>query len=251
MSAAIKAFPRARRQTYLFLESARETCHVHLMTRVDATRIRAARAASGDRLSYVSFVVKAAASAIACFPDAQLALHDGIHPRLSMVPDIHAKVLFDKTVAGQRCVVSGVVKAVQTRAIADIQEAIDVYKAASVDAAAPTGGARLLQRLPLPLARPVYRLSVNSPRLRASLQGTFSVTSVGHQAVSAILPMIAGTLGFGLGRIADTPVVREGRIMIAPTLTLSLTFDHRVLDGAMAAELLAHVKDSLEGWEAS
>ena len=80
---------------------------------------------------------------------------------------------------------------------------------------------------------------------------TFAVTSVGHTQVRAILPMIGGTLGFGVGRVTDVPVVRAGRIEIAPQLTLSLAFDHRVLDGALAAELLALVKDRLESWEES
>ena len=39
-----------------------------------------------------------------------------------------------------------------------------------------------------------------------------------------------------VGRIADRPVVRDGEIQIRPVGTIAITFDHRVIDGARAAE---------------
>jgi len=42
----------------------------------------------------------------------------------------------------------------------------------------------------------------------------------------------------GIGRIVQEPVVREGRVEVGETLSLSLTFDHRVTDGAPAARWL-------------
>jgi pyruvate/2-oxoglutarate dehydrogenase complex dihydrolipoamide acyltransferase (E2) component len=250
MAALVKAFPAARKQTYAFLEDARRTCHVYLMTDVDATRVKAARAQAGGKISFVSYVVKAAADVIAAFPDARAVLSDGLWPTLTTTEDVHAKVLFDKTIDGQRCVVSGTVRAAQARTLAEVQADVDTYKAAEVDADGPFKQVRMLQRLPLPLARLVYRVVLRSPQRRSNLQGTFSVTSVGHENVRAIIPMIAGTLGFGVGRIAEAAVVRDGKIEIASSFTLSLAFDHRVLDGAISAEVLARVKDRLECWGA-
>jgi pyruvate/2-oxoglutarate dehydrogenase complex dihydrolipoamide acyltransferase (E2) component len=60
--------------------------------------------------------------------------------------------------------------------------------------------------------------------------------------------MISGTLGFGVGRIADAPAARDGEVVVIPTFVLSLAFDHRVLDGALASELLGRVKHGLETW---
>ncbi|MDB4987799.1 MAG: dehydrogenase [Myxococcaceae bacterium] len=248
-TATSSAFPSARRQTYAFLEDARRTCHVYLMTEVDASLLKRARAAESSAPSYVSYVVKAAADVVSSYPDARAVLHDGVRPRLTTIDDVHAKVLFDKTIDGQRCVVSGTVHAAQARTLAEIQQVVDEHKQASIDLTGPFKQVRRLQALPLWLVRVVYRAALRNPVRRAQLQGTFSVTSVGQESVRAILPMIAGTLGFGVGRIADNAVVRDGRIEVAPTLTLSLAFDHRVLDGAMASELLARVKHRLENWE--
>ena len=44
----------------------------------------------------------------------------------------------------------------------------------------------------------------------------------------------------------DRAVVRGGEIVIRPMMTLSLTFDHRVVDGSVAAEFLQRVKSLLE-----
>jgi pyruvate/2-oxoglutarate dehydrogenase complex dihydrolipoamide acyltransferase (E2) component len=67
---------------------------------------------------------------------------------------------------------------------------------------------------------------------------TFTVTSAGKLAGLLQTPIVnhpeVGILS--IGRIADRPVVREGALAVAPTGYVSLTFDHRVVDGARAAE---------------
>jgi pyruvate/2-oxoglutarate dehydrogenase complex dihydrolipoamide acyltransferase (E2) component len=248
LSASLAHFPAERAHTYAFLKDARQTCHVYLMTDVDASQIKAARSDSGNKISFVTFVVKAAADVIAAFPEACAVLKDGFRPKLATTPEISAKVLFDKTIRGRRCVVSGTVENTQHRSLSEIQSAIDEYKQAEVAQSGPFSALWKLQRLPLPLVRLVYQAVLRDPARRAKFQGTFSVTSAGQESVRAIFPMIAGTVGLGVGRIADTPVVRDGQVTVAPIVTLSLTFDHRVIDGALAAELLTGIKNRLESW---
>ncbi|HEX7628842.1 MAG TPA: dihydrolipoamide acetyltransferase family protein, partial [Candidatus Methylomirabilis sp.] len=78
--------------------------------------------------------------------------------------------------------------------------------------------------------------------------GTFTVTNLGGLGVEAFTPIInlpqAGILG--IGKIMEKPVVLGGGIHIRFILTLSLVFDHRLLDGAPAAKFLAKVKALLE-----
>lgn len=81
---------------------------------------------------------------------------------------------------------------------------------------------------------------------------TFTVSNLGGFGVEAFTPIInqpqAGILG--VGKILEKPVVRDGGIHVRSMLTLSLVFDHRLLDGAPAAKFLAKVKELLEnpGW---
>ena len=78
--------------------------------------------------------------------------------------------------------------------------------------------------------------------------GTFTVTNLGGSGVEAFTPIInqpqAGILG--IGKIMEKPVVLGGGIHIRSMMTLSLVFDHRLLDGAPAAKFLAKVKDLME-----
>ena len=78
--------------------------------------------------------------------------------------------------------------------------------------------------------------------------GTFTITNYG--AVGGIYgsPIInyPEVAILGLGRIQEKPVVVEGRIEVRKMLPLSLSFDHRVVDGAEAARFLNTVIDHLE-----
>jgi pyruvate dehydrogenase E2 component (dihydrolipoamide acetyltransferase) len=77
--------------------------------------------------------------------------------------------------------------------------------------------------------------------------GTFTVSNLGMFGIDAFTPILspsqAGVLG--VGRIVEEPVVRNGQIQVGHTLTLSLTFDHRVIDGAPAARWLQRLSERL------
>ncbi|MCH2115368.1 MAG: 2-oxo acid dehydrogenase subunit E2 [Pirellulales bacterium] len=63
--------------------------------------------------------------------------------------------------------------------------------------------------------------------------GTFTVTNLGKFDIDYFTPIInlPQTAILGVGRIADEPVVVEGKVVAGKTMALSLTFDHRVVDG--------------------
>lgn len=72
--------------------------------------------------------------------------------------------------------------------------------------------------------------------------GTFTITNVGaYGSVDWFTPIInqPESAILGIGRIVEKPVVADGQIVIRPVMGLSLSFDHRVIDGAPAAEFLA------------
>jgi pyruvate dehydrogenase E2 component (dihydrolipoamide acetyltransferase) len=77
--------------------------------------------------------------------------------------------------------------------------------------------------------------------------GTFTVTNLGTWGVDVFTPILnLGETGIlGVGRIIEKPSVYRGEITRRSMLTLSLTFDHRVIDGAPAAGFLQTVIDFL------
>lgn len=78
--------------------------------------------------------------------------------------------------------------------------------------------------------------------------GTFTITNLGAYGVDSFNPVITPGQSAILGvcRIAPKPVVVEGQVQVRHTMNLCLTFDHRVMDGAPAAEFLARLKQILE-----
>jgi len=78
--------------------------------------------------------------------------------------------------------------------------------------------------------------------------GTFTVTNLGSWDIDEFTPIcnFPESAILGVGRIVEKPWVRNGAVVAEPRVTLSLTFDHRVIDGALAAEFLKNLKDRLE-----
>ena len=73
--------------------------------------------------------------------------------------------------------------------------------------------------------------------------GTFTITNLGNFGIDAFTPIInpPESAILGVGRILKKPIVHDDEIAIRSMLTLSLTFDHRVIDGAPAAQFLQTV----------
>jgi pyruvate dehydrogenase E2 component (dihydrolipoamide acetyltransferase) len=78
--------------------------------------------------------------------------------------------------------------------------------------------------------------------------GTFTVTNLGMHGIDAFTPIInlPECAVLGVGRVVAEPAVHEGRIVPRDMVTLSLTFDHRVVDGAPAARFLNDVRLRIE-----
>lgn len=81
--------------------------------------------------------------------------------------------------------------------------------------------------------------------------GTFTITNLGMYDVDAFTPIInlPECAILGMGRIVARPVVVDeaaGQIAVRKMIALSLTFDHRIVDGAPAARFLQRVKQFIE-----
>jgi pyruvate dehydrogenase E2 component (dihydrolipoamide acetyltransferase) len=83
---------------------------------------------------------------------------------------------------------------------------------------------------------------------------TFTITSLSNYEIDAFTPIIDApqVAILGVGRIVEKPWVHRGEIAVRSMTFLSLTFDHRALDGVPAGEFLGAVKARLEepGWMA-
>jgi len=108
------------------------------------------------------------------------------------------------------------------------------------------------RRTILQLAAEIQRLTEAARARKIALAdlkgGTFTITSAGSIGGILATPILnypeVGILG--VYKIADRPVVRGGQIVIRKMMNLSITLDHRIVDGATAARFLNTVIDYLQ-----
>ncbi|MFC4049285.1 2-oxo acid dehydrogenase subunit E2 [Actinomadura syzygii] len=245
MDTRIEPFPRERRHTLYFLDQARAFAPVFLDTEVDWSGIRRRRT-SGRGFSTVTHVLHAAARVLAEHPEANSAFSGGVRPKVARYGSVNGKLTFDKVLNGRRIVLSTVLEGLQAASLEEIQDRVEHFRDGDPAVMPEFARVRALHRLPW-LAGPVaYRAVSRSLRRRPQTMGTFAVTSLGHRPVDGFHSVGGTTITLGLGRVTDRPVVRGGRVEVAPVLRLNLAFDHRAIDGAEAADVLAEIKERLE-----
>ena len=111
---------------------------------------------------------------------------------------------------------------------------------------------RVEQKAVLAIARELGELAEKARSRKIDMAdmmgGTFTITNLGSIGGTFFTPIInypeAAILG--IGKIAEKPVVRDGKIVVRRIMPLSLTYDHRLIDGAQAAAFLNAVISYLE-----
>jgi pyruvate dehydrogenase E2 component (dihydrolipoamide acetyltransferase) len=109
-------------------------------------------------------------------------------------------------------------------------------------------GAKPLSQIHAELSDLVNRTLEGLARPDELRGGTFTITNLGMFEVDGFTPIInlpeAAILG--VGRIVSKPVARGEQVVVRQMMTLSLSFDHRVVDGAPAAKFLQRIKQLIE-----
>jgi pyruvate dehydrogenase E2 component (dihydrolipoamide acetyltransferase) len=204
------------------LAAAQNTAAVTLSATADATGLvslrRQCKSEADDYIlqapSYTSLLVKIAAEALERHPavlgqwrDDEIIIPDGVH--IAVAVDTSVGLL------------TPVLRDVPSLTLAQIADKLD----------------RLISR-----AR-ARRLSPEEMR-----GGTFTVTNLGSYRVDMFTPLLnlPQTAILGIGQISPQPVAVDGRVKVRNRVTLSLSFDHRVVDGATAAALLTKICELVE-----
>lgn len=197
----------------------------HFMT-ADVTELATLRAAEADtweqtrglRPSVNDMVIAATARALKRFPEVNASIREGDPP----VREVYGEVNIGMAVAlDGGGVITPVLRDVGTR---------DVFE----------------------IARETRRLAelVRSGRhsLATLSGGTFTITNLGMFDVEFFVPVINPPEGaiLAVGKVSRKPTVVDDAIAIRSLMTLCLAFDHRLLDGVMAARFLQAVKQRLE-----
>ena len=204
--------------------SRRTSAHVHSVFEVNFGRIAKIRDAkkaelerSGAKLTYMSFIIKAAIDA------------------LRAVPIVNASVDGD-TIVYHKDINVGIAVALDWGLIVPVIKHAD-------------------EKNLVGLSRAVVDLAnrARSKQLKPDdvAGGTFTITNPGVFGALFGMPIInqPQVAILGVGNVEKRPVVVDDAIAIRPMAYLTLGYDHRVIDGAVADEFMSILKKSLENWD--
>ena len=193
--------------------------HVTLMDEIDVTRLVDSRkkykevaADKGIKLTYLPYVVKALTSTLREFPTLNTSLDDATE-------EIIHKHYYNVGIATDtdRGLLVPVVKETDRKSIFTISKEISE------------------------LALKAREGKLASDEMKGA---TCTITNIGSAGGQWFTPVInhPEVAILGIGRITEKPIVRDGEIVVAPILALSLSFDHRIIDGATAQQALNQIK---------
>ena len=192
--------------------------HFYLVREVNVTRLRSwletARKQAGARITYTDLLVKLVAATLAQHPRVNVSWKDGALER-------HAEINVGLAVALEDGLVVPVIHRASTLGLKDIAA----------------------QREDL-----VTRAQAGKLRPADIQGGVFTISNLGMYGVDAfsaiVNPPQAAILA--VGRIADRVVPINGQPAVQPTMVLTLSCDHRALDGARGAQFLGALADLIE-----
>ncbi|RIW29487.1 2-oxo acid dehydrogenase subunit E2 [Bacillus salacetis] len=193
--------------------------HVTLMDEVDVTKLWAHRkkfkevaAEKGIKLTFLPYVVKALTSALREYPALNTSLDDS-------TSEIVHKHYYNIGIAADtdKGLLVPVVKNADRKSMFSISDEINELAGKARDG------------------------KLSGDEMKGASCTITNIGSAGGQWFTPVInhPEVAI---LGVGRIAEKPVVKNGEIVAAPVLALSLSFDHRMIDGATAQHALNHIK---------
>jgi pyruvate dehydrogenase E2 component (dihydrolipoamide acetyltransferase) len=206
------------------IASRRTSAHVHSVFEVNFSRVAQIREAkraeyerAGAKLTYLSFIIKAAIDSLRAMPVLNASI-DGDNIVY------HKEINVGIAVALDWGLIVPVIKNADERNLLGLSRAI----------ADLANRARTKQLKPDEVAG-----------------GTFTVTNPGTFGAQFGMPIInqPQVAILGVGAIEKRPVVIDDAIAIRPMAYLTLGYDHRLIDGAVADQFMAMVKQRLENWD--
>jgi pyruvate/2-oxoglutarate dehydrogenase complex dihydrolipoamide acyltransferase (E2) component len=232
-----------------YMRMAGHRSNVHGLVEIDVTdareQLRTIEDVTGTALSFTAFVVFCLAATVAEQPHVHR-YHDW-RGRSHEFEDVDVNVLVEREGDGEPTGVPHVVRAANRRTVRSIHDEIRRVQA---DAASRSeaGIAGLARRLPGFIRRQIWRLPQWFPSLWTDLAGTVAVTSVGMYGTGngwAISPTNY-TLQLTVGGIGPKPRLIDGELQSRELLSLTVTFDHDVVDGAPATRFVQRLGEHLE-----
>ena len=218
---------------------------IHGLIEVDVTRARAFlreyKAQSGEALSFTAFLIACLAQAVEEHKVVQASRKGRKH--LIIFEDVDVLTYTERAVAPM----PSIIRAANHKTLREIHR--EIRAAQAQDEAKAAVGFKLVQFLPPFFINPLLRILRGNPQMMKKYVGTVGLSSVGMFGKGAgwgIPPANPPSLWVTVGGIGQKPGVVDGQIAIREYLSLTISFDHDIIDGAPAARFTQRLKKLVE-----
>jgi pyruvate/2-oxoglutarate dehydrogenase complex dihydrolipoamide acyltransferase (E2) component len=208
--------------------------------------MREHQAKTGEPLSFTAFVAACVAQAVERNKEVQA--YRTWRNHLVLFDDVDIQIQIERDVQGQKVPVPHIVRGANHKTVREIQEEIRTVQAQ------PMSG-REVKALPWVALLPAFARQLflwfmfKNPRLLKAFIGTVGVTAIGmfgdRGGWGIGLPSLH-TLSIVVGGIAERPALVDGKVETHEYLSVTLNFDHDLIDGAPAARFTQQVIDLIE-----
>ena len=211
-----------------------------------AEELRSSANQFGQKISYTAILLKAIGIAQRAHPDSRTSILP--FGRTLTLHDIVAGFTVERLIGEQPAVFFGAIASPDTKSVEEISTELRQYAESDMQDLVQRDRPKMVNGMPAWIRRLILWVGIRVPRVRlAYLGATFGLSSMGKSITTAIIPPCLSTSTFGIGLVSDRPVARSGKVEIRPVMTVTLNFDHRLIDGAPAARFMADVKRLMEG----
>jgi pyruvate/2-oxoglutarate dehydrogenase complex dihydrolipoamide acyltransferase (E2) component len=244
-------YPKLRRLLAVMLHALQRKPMMHFLLEVDVTRarqyIQEYKASTGEALSFTAFLIACLAKAVDEHKAVQAYRQGSKH--LVLFEDVDVETQIERDVAGHSQNITYIIRAANRKTFREIHREIRAAQVEEVEKARV--GSKALQWyvfLPTLLFRFLY--GMRGPHMLKQYGGTVGTAAVGMFEGGAGWAIPIGhpqSLMMTVGGIGVKPGVVDGDIAIRDYLSLTISFDHEIIDGAPAARFTRRLKELIEG----
>jgi pyruvate/2-oxoglutarate dehydrogenase complex dihydrolipoamide acyltransferase (E2) component len=224
---------------------------IHGLVEVDVTMvrhfIREYEAATGTDISFTAFIITCLGKAVS--------MNERVHAyrkggsQLVLFDDVDVNIAIEREVNGEKVPLTYIIRAANKKEYHRINQEIQKAQAKIPESqTAATQNPNFIWALPSFIKRMVFQWGFSSPHRIKANAGTVFLTAVGMFGNGGGwgIPYSCHTLVVTLGGIAEKPVVVDGKIEIREMLSVTVSFDHDIVDGAPAARFTSQLKGLIE-----
>lgn len=252
----ISRFPKDRIPTLDFLAVGDNKHYVKGLIEVDVTNgrqiINNYEKQTAIKISFTAWLLKCIGKAASEFKE----VHSLMKGKRNIIffNDVDISITVEKLSKGIKVVMPLVIRKTNEKGVKEIHDEIRSAQSENVDGATVLGenplkkSVKFYTKLPKSIRRFLIKKLMKNPLRVKKLMGTIIVTAIGMfgKLYGWPIPTTSHPLAFAIGGITKKPGVINDKIEIREYLTMTILFNHDVVDGAPAARFIDKLKDLIE-----